>query len=405
MPLALLFLDIDGFKSINDAYGHHVGDVALRTIAQRLAASIRRGDLAGRLGGDEFVVVAEPVADLEEAVALSNRILEVVTAPITFEGITITPSASIGIGLADGTLTADELLRDADLAVYRAKSLGKGRVDVCDEDLRNEVQERSSLEHALRAALANDEFVMFYQPTIDPRSRDITSLEALIRWDRPGVGIVGPDQFIPTAERSDLILDIDRWVLRQVAAQLAEWGGRQTLRALPVAVNISGRHLGSGTLLHDVESALAGHDVDHHLLIVEVTETALFEDMATAARELTQLRATGVRIALDDFGTGYMSLSHLRALPVDILKIDRSFVASMASDTEDSLIRLIVDTGHLLGAVVTAEGVETEMQAQQLTEMGNDFLQGYLFSRPVDAATTTRTLERQAESDRAVSPT
>ena len=384
-PVALLFLDVDKFKSINDVHGHVGGDAVLRTIAQRLSKAIRQGDLAGRLGGDEFVVVAEPVANVGEAVALSTRILDAVSAPITYKGTTFSPSVSIGIGLSDDTLTADEMLRDADLAVYRAKSLGKGRVEVCDEDLRNELQVRSSLERSIRGALKNDEFVLRYQPIVAAPGIQITSVEALIRWERPGAGLVGPDAFIPVAERSDLILEIDRWVLNAAAAQLAVWQDVPNMNNISVAVNVSGRHLGSGTLCSDVQSALDGHGVNPQHLILEVTETALLEDLATAAYELAQLRQAGARIALDDFGTGYMSLAHLRGLPVDILKIDRSFIASLGSEVDLSLIKLIVDTGHILGATVTAEGIETTTQAELLTEIGSDHLQGYLFSRPVSA--------------------
>lgn len=397
--LALLFLDVDDFKSINDTHGHQAGDVVLRTIAQRLVAATREGDLAGRLGGDEFVVVAEPVLDIDEAVNLSARILDKVAQPITVGGVTLTPSISIGIGLADDDLTADELLFDADLAVYRAKSLGKGRVEVCDESLRHEVQTRTRLEDAMRSAIANDEFVLFYQPTIDTASGKINSLEALIRWKQDGGTLVPPDSFIPIAERSDLIVDIDRWVLFEAASQLATWSDHDTLGSIPIAVNISGRHLGGGHLCRDVQDALRAHDVQPDRLILEVTETALLEDLTFAAHELSQLRHTGVRIALDDFGTGYMSLAHLRGLPVDVLKIDRSFVASLETDAEQALVQLIVDTGHLLGVAVTAEGVETQAQAEALSRMGSDYLQGYLYSHPQDADDTERLVNRSHNED------
>ncbi len=383
--LAILFLDIDDFKAINDAHGHHAGDAVLRNVATRLVTSIRDGDLAGRMGGDEFVVVAEAVEDIDEALALSERVVDAVSQPVTFDGGTFIPSLSIGVAIADGELSADELIRDADLAVYRAKSLGKGRTEVCDEDLRGEVRERESIEKALDDAIDTGQFVLHFQPSVDATSHKITSFEALIRWNHPERGVVGPNDFIPIAERSSLIARIDRWVLRAASQQLAEWTDHADFAKLPVAVNISGRHLGSGTLTDDVLDALTDHGVDPQRLLLEVTETALLADLVTAARELTQLREAGVRVALDDFGTGYMSLSHLRSLPVDVLKIDQTFIAEMVADADHPLIRLIVDTGHLLGVDVTAEGVETPMQATALTEMGVDSLQGFLFGRPVDS--------------------
>ena len=383
--VGLLFLDVDEFKEINDTYGHHIGDLVLQTIAQRLRSAIRTGDLAGRLGGDEFVVVAEPVKDFEAALSLSHRILEEVSKPVTFEGTTFLPSVSIGVGIStpSSNLTADELLRDADSAVYRAKHHGKGRVEVCDENLRTALKERGVLEGAIRRAIDDDELRLVFHPTVDAERHEIVGVEALVRWDRPGVGVVGPDGFIPAAERTDLILDIDRWVLCAAMSQLSEWSTHRTLRSISVAVNISGRHLGSGTLLQDVEAAIEQRNIDPTKLIIEVTETALLEDLERAARELEVLAEIGVRIALDDFGTGFMSLAHLRQLPVDILKIDRSFVAQIESHSGHSLVKLIIDTGHVLGVTITGEGVETEPQALILAGMGVDHLQGFYFCKPM----------------------
>lgn len=382
--IALLFVDLDGFKAINDAYGHYAGDMVLRTVSHRLVDALRTNDSVGRLGGDEFVIVAEHVHDVEEATALSQRILDVVRQPITFEGVTFSPSASLGVALSEPQLTADELLRDADLAGYRAKSKGKGRFQICDEQLREELNEQTSLEHAIRQALEQDEFVLHFQQCVDAETKRSSSFEALIRWERPGHGLVFPDSFIPVAERSDLVLDIDRWVLRQAAKQLATWRNDLLLGPLGVAVNISSRHLGSGTLFSDVQNALTASDIDPKKLVLEITETSILADLPAAAKELKALRKTGITIALDDFGTGYMSLAHLRGLPIDIIKVDRSFVAAMDSTEDHSLVQLIIDTGHLLGASITAEGVETKAQADTLTQMGSDNLQGYFFSKPAD---------------------
>lgn len=383
--LALLFLDIDDFKMINDSHGHHVGDAVLRHLAKQLVGAIRQGDLAGRMGGDEFVVIAEAVEGIDEALDLAGRIVSAASEPVTFAGGSFETSLSVGIAIADGDLSADELLRDADLAVYRAKSLGKGRTEVCDEDLRGEVRERETMEKALDDAIELGQFVLHFQPSVTADTHVITSYEALIRWNHPTRGMVAPNDFIPIAERSNLIARIDRWVLDAAARQLAEWTNEPDLGDKPVAVNISGRHLGSGTLTDDVLDALTAHRVDPKRLLLEVTETALLADLATAARELSLLREAGVRVALDDFGTGYMSLSHLRNLPVDVLKIDQTFIAEMSEDSDHPLIRLIVDTGHLIGVDVTAEGVETSVQAEMLTKMGVDSLQGYHFGRPVES--------------------
>jgi diguanylate cyclase (GGDEF)-like protein len=386
--LALLFIDLDEFKAINDRYGHHAGDQVLQETARRLLESIRDGDLAGRLGGDEFLIVAEPIAGIEAASRLAERIQDRVTQPIVIDGATVIPKISIGIGLADGFLSSEELLRDADLAVYRAKSLGKGAIDICDEDLRGEVRARDEMELAIRDALDNDQFELHYQASLHAATKELSSFEALLRWERPGHGRVPPDVFIPVAERTELILEIDRWVLDAAVGQLKTWTDHPDLNSSTVAINISSRHLGSGELYNDVRAALEKHGVDPYRLTLEVTETAILEDMIAAGRELSTLREFGVQVSLDDFGTGYMSLAHLRGLPVDALKIDGSFVAAMESDADYTLIHLIVKTGHLLNVTITAEGVETERQAALLTEMGCDSLQGFLYSRPVNAEAT-----------------
>ena len=393
--LALLFIDLDGFKSINDVHGHPAGDRVLKTVASRLVDAVRRGDLAGRLGGDEFVVVAEPVADLAEALRLAERMMSELSAPIALESTRVTPTVSIGVATAHGSdLTADELLRDADLAVYRAKELGRGRIEVCDEELRGQVAERTSLEHALAEAIVGDEFTLHFQPTVETATGRLASLEALIRWERPGTGLVPPATFIPVAERSELIVEIDRWVLGAAAAQLARWSGHPVLGTIPVAVNISGRHLSTGSLADDVTATLADHGVSPDRLIIEVTETALLDDLTVAARDLSRLRRLGVTVALDDFGTGYMSLATLRQLPFDHIKIDQSFVAELDTATDHTLVELIVQTGHLLGVAVTAEGVETDDQAAILTRLGSDHLQGFLFSEPAAAAALERRIDR-----------
>lgn len=380
--LAVMFIDLDGFKAVNDMEGHPVGDAVLCAVARRLVTTVRQGDQVGRVGGDEFVVVAEPVNGVEEALTLAARIREAICAPISSPDLTVSVDASIGIAIvdADCSLNADELLRDADLAVYKAKGKGRGQIVVCDEELRSELEQRASLEHALRDAIAHDELVVHYQSIVDPQGSTVLALEALVRWDRPGTGLVPPDEFIPHAERSELIVDIDRWVLAAVARQMQQWTEHPVFATVPVAVNISARHLGRADFVAGILDTLRQYDVACDRLIVEVTESAVVDDLDTAGWALQELRMEGVRVAIDDFGTGYTSLAHLRALPIDILKIDRSFTSDPHAA---SLVQLIIDTGHLLGARITSEGIETEEQAAALCGMGSDELQGFLYGRPV----------------------
>lgn len=380
--VALLFIDIDRFKTINDVHGHHVGDLVLQELARRLSHGLRAGDLVGRIGGDEFVVVAEPVNDIHDAANLASRLLKDISEPIDIDGKIFYPSASIGVGIDNGVLTTDELLRDADLAVYRAKEQGKDQIAVCDEDLRSQWRQQEELENAISIALAENQFELVFQPAFSNKTALPSSFEALIRWRHPTLGLRSPDEFIPTAERTDLIAEIDRWVLDAAAAQVAAWQGVPFFDSAAVAVNISARHLGSGALVEDVSTAVKRHEILPNSLILELTETALMEDLVTAARELTQLRKIGVRIALDDFGTGYMSLAHLRGLPVDSLKIDRSFVSDIETKAEQSLVHLIVDTARLLNLSITAEGVETPEQLHVLKGLGVEYIQGYLICPP-----------------------
>ncbi|MEZ5330465.1 MAG: EAL domain-containing protein [Thermoanaerobaculia bacterium] len=383
MQLAVLFIDLDGFKRINDLHGHQAGDAVLRVTAQRLVAAVREGDHVGRLGGDEFVVIAEPIDGVDVALALAHRIIAAIGCPIQDGDVHATVAASIGIAInSEPGAAASDLLRDADLAVYRAKSQGRGRAQICDEQLRSEIVEKADLEQALHSAITNDEFVLHYQPTVKPDRSQPVAYEALIRWNRPGHPLVPPDSFIPFAERSELIIAIDCWVIRSVAAQIADWD-RCDRPEVPIAINISAKHLASPRFIDNLLEPLAHHGVDPSRLIVEVTESALLHDLSLAAVKLQNLRSRGVRIAIDDFGTGYTSLAHLRTLPVDILKIDRSFTND---PTALSLVKLIIDTGHLLGATVTAEGIETAAQAAQIEALGADDLQGYLYGRPAPAA-------------------
>ncbi len=387
--LAVLFVDLDQFKDVNDSLGHLAGDAVLATVAQRLVNSVREGDHVGRLGGDEFVVIAEPVQDIDEAVSVAERVLEALSQPIDLSIGSVTIGASIGIALTDGKdLSADELLRDADLAVYQAKDAGRGAIAVCDEDLRTALAETADLTAAIRHAIAHDELELFYQPIVDTSSERLHAFEALVRWRRPGrPGLVPPDDFIPFAERTSLIIDIDRWVLEAAARQAAEWKSNPHFDGIPIAINVSGRHLIDEAFVDHIVQPLAKFGVDPGTIIIEITESALLDDLGGAAAKLQRLREHGIRVSIDDFGTGYTSLAHLRSLPIDVLKIDRSFTANAGkNEHEASIVKLIIDTGHLLGATVTAEGIETLDDVAKLTGLGSDNLQGYYYARPMAPA-------------------
>ncbi len=384
--IAVLFVDLDGFKAINDLHGHPVGDRVLKEIAKRLAVTIREGDLAGRMGGDEFIVVAEPVADQNDAMMLAERLTAALSAPLTASGVTVNPRCSIGVALPHSDhSTADELIHDADLAVYEAKRRGRNEAVVCSDDLRNQVARRGMIERGLAAAIEHDQLELHFQTIVNTKTREPIALEALLRWRDHEGRLIPPDEFIPVAERTDLILDVDLWVLDRAARQLATWQRTGRQGDLVLAVNLSSRHVTRSDLAQRVLDALLAHGADPRRLVVEVTESALLDDFDSAGAQLSRLREQGVKVAIDDFGTGFTSLTHLRSLPVDILKIDRSYTRNLSSSNgaDLNLIRLIIDVGHLLGLEVTAEGVETEDEATILTTLGADTLQGFYFSRPV----------------------
>jgi diguanylate cyclase (GGDEF)-like protein len=403
----LLFVDLDHFKSVNDTHGHAAGDELLRVVGGRMGSCLRgaggvegegEGEGAGtvaRLGGDEFVVLVEQVEHEADLVELGSRIVEAVCAPVELTGrhagTRARVGASIGVALSPvGGGSAERLLREADAAAYRAKAAGRSRVEVFDDALRDELAQRTELETALRAALVAGEFVLHYQPVLDLTACEgggagtVTGVEALVRWQRPGRGLVGPDEFIPVAESSDIVCDLGRWALSEAVAQLARWdaeGGE--FAGIDVAVNVSGRHLSQPRLLGDVAVALAGSALVPGRLTLEITETVLVDE-PTAREHLRALRALGVRVALDDFGTGYTSIGQLSRLPVDVLKIDRSFVASRDTAHAD-LVRLVIGAAHSFSLGVVAEGVEEEDQLEALRAAGCDAAQGFLLARPAPA--------------------
>lgn len=378
--VAVLFVDLDRFKTVNDTYGHSAGDHVLVTVAGRLRASCRPRDAVCRLGGDEFVVVLDPAPSEGDLLEVARRVVSVTAEPIEVGQHNVRIGASVGAAISgEHTTDASGMLHEADVAAYRAKAGGRGRVEMFDGDLREALAQQEVLEEAMRHALAQDEFVLHYQPVYDTVTRRLTGFEALIRWQRPGHGLVGPGEFIPVAEQSGLVCDIGRWTLRRATEDLAEWRrmkGRLG-RDVSVAVNIAGRHLASPDFLGDVAEALYASGLEPERLVVELTETMLV-DLPTAVERLTALRATSVQVAIDDFGTGYTSIAQLQQLPVDIVKIDRSFTSS----ADPSVLALIVSTARSLGLRVVGEGVETEVQMDLLRRLRCDRVQGFLLCRP-----------------------
>ncbi|MBB3675793.1 putative bifunctional diguanylate cyclase/phosphodiesterase [Modestobacter versicolor] len=393
----LLYLDLDGFKAVNDNHGHAVGDEVLRVVATRLRDVVRAGDVVCRLGGDEFVVLVEPVAHEGDLLELAERLITSISEPIGAGGHTVRIGVSVGVAVSrDGIADADVLFAEADTATYRAKRQGRSRAEVFDDVLRAQLAERAELEAAIAAGLTNGEMELHYQPVVDVADDRVSGYEALIRWQRPGHGWVAPDDFIPVAEASSLICDLDRWVLHEATRQLAEW--RRVHPAAPdtpeptMAVNISGRHLADRSVVQDVADVLAASGLPPALLVLEVTETVLV-DAPAALDNLAALRALGTSVAIDDFGTGYTSIGQLRHMPVDTLKIDRSFIGS-AEPGHEELVALIIRAAHTFGLTVVAEGVEEPAQLVRLLADGCDHAQGYLLHRPLTAADAGALLAR-----------
>ena len=383
--VGLMFIDLDGFKAVNDNHGHRSGDEVLRQVATRMAETIRDGDFLGRLGGDEFVVGIEDVTDEAAAVVLANRLIDAVSQDITVDdSLTVRVGASIGIAIGRGGETdVETLLHEADLAVYEAKAAGRGCVQLFSGQARAALRHRNDLERALARAIANDELVLHYQPIVHVPTGQVECYEALVRWDRPGVGMLHPDQFLPIAESSDLICELDAWVLRAAAAQLTAWNAERGDFALQVAVNVSGRHVTKPRIVNDVSAALRLGDVIPPQLVIEVTETVLMDD-ALATANLEALRGMGVVVSLDDFGTGYHSSAQLSRLPVDVLKIDRHYVDA-SSPSSRSLLELMVKAAHAFGVRVVAEGVEHQEQLDLVRQLGCEYAQGYFLGMPAPA--------------------
>jgi diguanylate cyclase (GGDEF)-like protein len=386
-PCAALFIDLDGFKKVNDTFGHDVGDRLLENVAARLTATLRESDTIGRLGGDEFVVLLEESSLDAGPELVAERIREVMRMPFTVRGVghtTLSVSTSIGIAAGDRSSAAD-LLRDADVALYQAKAEGKDRFVLFHADMQTAVQDRMLLEMELREALeAGDQLFLEYQPIFNLRDKSMTGVEALVRWRNPIRGVLQPDSFIPIAEETGLVVPLGRWVLNEACLQGARWTAEGT--QLQMSVNLSGRQLDSDQVIDDVRTAVLASGVDPSTLTLEITETVLMRDATATAARLAQLKELGVHLAIDDFGTGYSSLAHLQQFPVDALKIDQSFIARIAESPESAaLIRTLVQLGKTLGLETVAEGIEEHVQLRSLQRESCDTGQGFLFARPLDA--------------------
>ncbi|MGA8746038.1 MAG: EAL domain-containing protein [Solirubrobacterales bacterium] len=405
-PAAALFVDLDNFKDINDTLGHGTGDELLRAVAARLDGVIRESDALGRLGGDEFVVLSEELSLAAGPELVAERLLEALKQPFRLgpaREMRVSVTASVGIAIVSAIgeeISAEELLRNADIAMYRAKWDGKNRYSVFEIGMEETIQNRMELEMDLREALENGEFFLAYQPTIDLSDMSPTGVEALIRWNHPKRGVMQPDDFIPLLEESGLITEIGRWVLVKACAQGAVW--REAGYPVRMAINVSARQLDTDQLLTDIEEALNDSGLDPDALTIEVTETTLMRNIEETATRLTAIKGLGVKIAIDDFGTGYSSLAHLQRFPVDALKIDRSFISGLSTNGEgETLIHSLVQLGKALSIQTFAEGIEQPHELTLLKDENCDNGQGFLFARPLDVAGTEAFLRDWAENNHA----
>jgi diguanylate cyclase (GGDEF)-like protein len=386
MLAGALFIDVDGFKHVNDSLGHAAGDQLLKVTGERLQCALRNQDTVGRLGGDEFVVLVESDADEAALNLLADRLTASLREPVELGNAGKTFSVTASTGVAVGRYESpDALLRDADLALYAAKAAGRDRYALFDASMYGGVEARLELESDLASALAQDQFFLAYQPIFELPARALVGVEALIRWQHPTRGLVSPDSFIPLAEESGHIAAIGRWVLEEACRQAAAWAAEGV--ALGISVNVSAYQLGHNAFAEDVRRALDQSRIEPSSLTLELTETALMRDVSAACEHLAEIRALGVRVAIDDFGTGYASLSQLQLMPVDILKIDRSFVATVSGEAQGrEVLEAILGVGRALSLSVVAEGIEDHGQLRALEEMGCQMAQGFLLGHPRRAA-------------------
>jgi diguanylate cyclase (GGDEF)-like protein len=398
--LAVLCLDLDHFKAVNDTLGHPVGDVLLKEVAQRLGDAVRPSDLLSRLGGDEFAVVIPVEANaLIDAASVASQLIEAIRPPFRIQDHDIDVGLSAGIAVAPiDSSDPDELMKLADLALYRAKGDGRGTYRFFEPSMDAQAQARRRLELDLRGGIGRGEFELYYQPIVNGESEEVIAFEALIRWNHPERGLLLPADFIPVAEETRLIVPLGEWVLRQACAEAVKWS-----KPVRVAVNLSPAQFKSRRLVETIFSALAASGLAPGRLEIEITESVLMQDNATTLEMLHSLRSLGVRISMDDFGTGYSSLSYLRSFPFDKIKIDKSFVTELADRPEAmAIVRAVAGLGSTLGMDTTAEGVETSGQVSILRREGCTEMQGYVFSEPRPASEVERLLGGGLANSRAV---
>jgi diguanylate cyclase (GGDEF)-like protein/PAS domain S-box-containing protein len=386
LRVAVVYLDLDGFKTINDSQGHEAGDRVLREVAIRLSSVIRAVDTVSRHGGDEFAILIEESARaLDEAETVAGRILAALTAPIIVDGQQVVLSASIGIAIGDNTGTASSMMRDADVAMYKAKTTGKSKWVLYEPAMRATALDRLELDIDLRNAVDEGQLRLVYQPVIELESNKVVGFEALLRWDHPTRGVIEPLVFIPIAESNGTIVAIGQWVLEQACATAARWQHLYPAAQLTMSVNVSGRQIGTPGIVTHVAEALEHSGLEPDALILEITESVLVHDPNSAALRLQQLRALGVRLAIDDFGTGYSSLAYLRQFPIDVLKIDKSFIDGITDRSQvPAIVRGLLDLAKTLRLKSVAEGIELDVQLESLRDEQCEFGQGFLFAKPLD---------------------
>jgi diguanylate cyclase (GGDEF)-like protein/PAS domain S-box-containing protein len=394
--VAVLFCDLDRFKVVNDSLGHDAGDRLLVDVAGRIVTALRPADTVARFGGDEFTILCEDIAGEIEAATIAQRIVDVFRDPFLLEDGEVFLATSVGIAIARGNDDrAEDLIRDADAAMYRAKERGKGRYEIFDEAMRADAVARLETESALRRAVERGELRLHYQPEVDLATGAVRGFEALVRWDHPARGLLGPNAFIPLAEETGLIVPIGEWVLREAATEAARWATASS-EPLTLSVNLSARQLAQQDLVAMVRRAMAETGIDPATLCLEITESAVMESGSATTAQLRALKSLGIRLAIDDFGTGFSSLAHLRRFPVDVLKIDGTFVAGLGHEPQDaSIAAAVISLAHALGLDTVAEGIETEEQLTILRSLGCDLGQGYLFGRPAPIDETVQLLARQ----------
>jgi len=391
--IAVLFIDLDNFKVVNDSLGHGAGDKLLVELGGRLRDAIRPSDTIARFGGDEFVVLCEDLSEARDAVMVGERIVAAASEPFQLEGREMFVTASVGVALAiEGDSTPETLLRDADVAMYRAKERGRGRVEVFDEALRTRIMERLDLENGLRRALQRDELRVYYQPEVSASQGRMIAVEALVRWEHPERGLLEPKEFVPLAEETGMIVEIGEWVLNEACRQIAAW--RANGSDIDLAVNVSARQLVQPDIVEVVRGALERSGLPPDSLCLEITESAVMRDPEAALATLTLVKDLGVKVALDDFGVGFSSLAQLKEmLPLHALKVDRSFISGLADDDRNSaIVAAVVMMATTLGLTAIAEGVETEAQAMQARALGCDISQGFFYTAPEPAAAMTERL-------------